>query len=189
MHEVAVVQKDMPNFFVEAVTVADGRVHTEVREIIVPPEQRVFDVGVKPSAETYLPGQKASVQLKLTDVHGQPIDGLHRGGHLRQVAGVHLGRFQRAGDQGLLLAMATAAPAAHRKQRGPQRLQHRYPRPTGHAAFGAVRQRVLPVGRNGAVGWSGRILRRQGRHWHCWQAGAGGPVRYGGAGGEPMSLG
>ena len=32
----------MPNFFVEAVTVADGRVYTEIREIIVPPEKRVL---------------------------------------------------------------------------------------------------------------------------------------------------
>ena len=31
--EIGVTQKDMPNFFVEAVTVSDGRVHTEVREI------------------------------------------------------------------------------------------------------------------------------------------------------------
>ena len=28
VEEIAVVQKDMPNFFVEAVTVADGKVHT-----------------------------------------------------------------------------------------------------------------------------------------------------------------
>ena len=31
--EIAVVKKDMPNFFVEAVTISDGKVHAEVREI------------------------------------------------------------------------------------------------------------------------------------------------------------
>ena len=37
--EIGVKQKDMPNFFVEAATISDGRVHTEVREIYVPPAQ------------------------------------------------------------------------------------------------------------------------------------------------------
>ena len=39
----------MPNFFVEAVTVADGQVHSETREIVVPPEKRVLNVEVLPS--------------------------------------------------------------------------------------------------------------------------------------------
>ena len=37
VREIEVVKGDMPNFFVEAVTVADGRVYTETREIVVPP--------------------------------------------------------------------------------------------------------------------------------------------------------
>ena len=37
------MKKDMPNFFVEAVTVADGRVYTEAKEIVVPPEKRVLE--------------------------------------------------------------------------------------------------------------------------------------------------
>src|SRR5205814_2745827 len=32
--EIAVVQRDMPNLFVEAVTVHSGRVHTETREVV-----------------------------------------------------------------------------------------------------------------------------------------------------------
>ena len=45
----SVVQKDMPNFFVEAITVAGGNVYTEVKEIVVPPEKRVLNVEVLPS--------------------------------------------------------------------------------------------------------------------------------------------
>ena len=48
VHEIEVVKRDMPNFFVEAVTVADGRVYTETREIVVPPENRVLNIEVKP---------------------------------------------------------------------------------------------------------------------------------------------
>jgi len=73
--EVAVVQKDMPNFFIEALTVSGGRVHTEMREVIVPPEKRVLNVEVVPSATEYKPGQKATVKLKLTDFLGQPFVG------------------------------------------------------------------------------------------------------------------
>jgi alpha-2-macroglobulin len=74
-HEIAVAQKDMPNFFVEAVTMADGRVHSETKEIVVPPEKRVVDVEVLPSESEYLPGQKATVELKLTDFDGKPFHG------------------------------------------------------------------------------------------------------------------
>ncbi len=44
--DVGVTAKDMPNFFVEAVTIADGRVYTEVREIHVPPAKRILNMEV-----------------------------------------------------------------------------------------------------------------------------------------------
>jgi alpha-2-macroglobulin len=73
--EVEVADRDTPNFFVEAVTVHGGKMHTAVREIFVPPAKRVFHVAVEPSAKDYLPGQRASVKLKLTDADGKPIVG------------------------------------------------------------------------------------------------------------------
>ncbi len=75
VEEIAVAERDMPNFFVEAVTLADGRVHTETKEIVVPPVKRVVNVEVLPSAAEYLPGQKAGVRLRLTDFDGKPFHG------------------------------------------------------------------------------------------------------------------
>jgi uncharacterized protein YfaS (alpha-2-macroglobulin family) len=75
VEEVGVVQRDMPNFFIEAVTVSNGAVHSETREVIVPPEKRVLNVEVLPSQKEYLPGQKATVKLKLTDTEGRPFIG------------------------------------------------------------------------------------------------------------------
>ena len=72
---IEVVKKDMPNFFVEAFTVADGRVFTETREVIVPPESRILNVEVTPSAEKYKPGEKAVVKVKLTGPDGKPFVG------------------------------------------------------------------------------------------------------------------
>ncbi len=73
--ELEVAQKDMPNFFVEAVTVASGKVHTATREIHVPPQKRVIDVHIEPSATEYLPGEMAKVKLKITDFDGRPFVG------------------------------------------------------------------------------------------------------------------
>jgi tetratricopeptide (TPR) repeat protein len=72
---VDVTAKDMPNFFVEAVTVSGGRVHTEVRDIHVPPAKRILNVDLLPSAEAYQPGQHGLVKLKVTDEAGQPFVG------------------------------------------------------------------------------------------------------------------
>ena len=75
IHEITVATRDMPNFFVEALTIADGKVHTQTKEIVVPPEKRVLTVDVTPSKDAYSPGEKAKVELKLTDFHGEPFVG------------------------------------------------------------------------------------------------------------------
>ena len=72
---IEVLKKDMPNFFIEAVTISGGKVYTDSREIVVPPEKRVLNVEVKPSAAQYKPGEKAKVTVKLTDPSGEPFAG------------------------------------------------------------------------------------------------------------------
>lgn len=75
LEEIEVVTKDMPNFFVEALTISDGKVHSEIREVVVPPEQRVLNVEVQPSETEYKPGAETKVQVKLTDLDGKPFVG------------------------------------------------------------------------------------------------------------------
>ena len=75
VEEISVTQKDMPNFFVEAFTVYDGKLHSEMREIIVPPEKRVLNVAINPSQNAYRPGQKANFKIKITDYDGEPFQG------------------------------------------------------------------------------------------------------------------
>ncbi len=75
VEEITVICKDMPNFFVEAVTVANGRIFQSTKEIVVPPEKRVINVEVEPSAETYKPGEKGTVKVRLTDHEGEPFQG------------------------------------------------------------------------------------------------------------------
>jgi alpha-2-macroglobulin len=73
--EIKVKREDQPNFFVEALTVYDGEVYQVAREIIVPPENRVLNVSVKPSKSEYLPGEEAEVQVEVTDPSGKPVSG------------------------------------------------------------------------------------------------------------------
>jgi alpha-2-macroglobulin len=75
VREIEIAKKDMPNMFVEAVTIGGGKVYTEVKEIVIPPESRVIKLEVLPSAETYKPGQKAKVKIKLSDSAGKPFVG------------------------------------------------------------------------------------------------------------------
>ena len=72
---IEVVKRDMPNFFVEALTVADGKVYREVRQIVVPPEKRVLDVKITPTKTKYKPGEKAKVKIQLIDATGEPFSG------------------------------------------------------------------------------------------------------------------
>ncbi len=73
--EIGVTKKDMPNFFVEAVTIFNGRVHTDVCEIHVPPTKRILNMEVTPSAESFKPGQHAKITVKMTDAAGKPYVG------------------------------------------------------------------------------------------------------------------
>ena len=75
VQEIEVAKGDMPNFFVEALTISDGKVHSETLEVIVPPEQRVLNVEVLPSRSSYKPGAPAKVKVKLTDIAGKPFLG------------------------------------------------------------------------------------------------------------------
>lgn len=73
--ELDVTTKDMPNFFVEAVTIADGKLHVDAKEIVVPPASRVVDVKVKPSHTEYKPGQEAEIELSLVGPDGRAFVG------------------------------------------------------------------------------------------------------------------
>ncbi|MBP5622861.1 MAG: alpha-2-macroglobulin, partial [Thermoguttaceae bacterium] len=73
--DVPIKAADQPNIFVQATTVFDGKLFAEQKELAVPPEKRVLDVAVEPSAERVKPGQKAAIKLRLTDVDGKPVVG------------------------------------------------------------------------------------------------------------------
>jgi uncharacterized protein YfaS (alpha-2-macroglobulin family) len=73
--KIPVTLGDMPNFFVEAVTVAKGEIHTVTREIVLPPEKRKLNVEVIPAKDKLKPREKTSLTIKITDSDGKPFQG------------------------------------------------------------------------------------------------------------------
>lgn len=73
--EIPVALGDMPNFFIEGVTVANGEVHTVTREIVLPPKKRVLNVEVAPAKDKLKPREKTSFTVRITDSDGKPYQG------------------------------------------------------------------------------------------------------------------
>ncbi|MHC5035634.1 MAG: alpha-2-macroglobulin family protein, partial [Planctomycetota bacterium] len=72
--DIPVKEGDKPNFFVEATTVSDVRVHQQVKRICVPPEDRIVDVTVGTDKPEYTPGEKATVTVTARTPSGEPAE-------------------------------------------------------------------------------------------------------------------
>ncbi len=73
--DIPVVLGDMPNFFIDAVTVANGEVHMVTREIVLPPEKRQLGVEIIPAKNKLKPREKTSMKIRITDHEGKPYQG------------------------------------------------------------------------------------------------------------------
>jgi alpha-2-macroglobulin len=66
---------DMPNTFIEALTVHGAEVHSTVRQILLPPESRVLEVTVEPAKAKVKPQEKSSLLITIRDSEGKPFSG------------------------------------------------------------------------------------------------------------------
>lgn len=74
--EFEMTDSDMPNIWVEGVAISDGRVWRTARNIPVPPISRVIDVKIVPDKQSYKPGERSRVKVRLTDPDGNPVVGI-----------------------------------------------------------------------------------------------------------------
>ncbi len=70
--DIPITKDQRPNFFVEATTVADARVHQQMKRICVPPEEGILKVSVKTDKPSYRPGEEARVTLSAKALDGKP---------------------------------------------------------------------------------------------------------------------
>jgi len=68
-----VIPADRPNIFVEALTVQGGRVHTDVREILVPPDERILDLSLSVERASVQPGETNRLRVRVTGPQGKPV--------------------------------------------------------------------------------------------------------------------
>jgi alpha-2-macroglobulin len=73
--KIKVALADQPNFFIEAYTVSNARVHQVTRQVVVPPNKRIASVEITPDKPTYLPREKSKITLLVKDQDGKPFEG------------------------------------------------------------------------------------------------------------------
>jgi uncharacterized protein YfaS (alpha-2-macroglobulin family) len=67
--------KDMPNMFIEGVTVHGAQVHNAVRQILLPPVSKLIEVTLEPAKPKLKPQEKSSLRVTLKDADGKPVAG------------------------------------------------------------------------------------------------------------------
>jgi uncharacterized protein YfaS (alpha-2-macroglobulin family) len=71
--EVKVGERQTPNFFLGAVTIAGGRVYSRQRSVVVPPRERILSVEVSPDKPKAQPGDDVTFSVTVTNYKGDPV--------------------------------------------------------------------------------------------------------------------
>lgn len=67
--------RHVPNHFVEATVVSNGRVSTEACELFVPPVNDLLRVAIHTDKGSYRPRQQGNVRITVSDSAGKPVSG------------------------------------------------------------------------------------------------------------------
>jgi uncharacterized protein YfaS (alpha-2-macroglobulin family) len=73
--EVPLDLRDMPNMFIEGVTVRDAKLHKAVRQILLPPVSKLIEVTLQPAKDRVKPRETAMLGITLRDAEGNPVTG------------------------------------------------------------------------------------------------------------------
>ncbi len=73
--EVPLDARDMPNMFIEGITVHDAKIHSAMRQILLPPVSKLIEVSLEPAKARVKPREKSALKVTLRDAQGKPIQG------------------------------------------------------------------------------------------------------------------
>jgi uncharacterized protein YfaS (alpha-2-macroglobulin family) len=73
--EVPLDLRDMPNMFIEGVSVHGAKIHTAVRQILLPPVSKVVEVTLEPAKNRVKPRETSALRVTLRDAEGKPVTG------------------------------------------------------------------------------------------------------------------
>ena len=74
--EVPLDLRDMPNMFIEGVSVHGAKVHTAVRQVLLPPVSKLIEVILEPAKDRVKPRETSMLKVTLRDAEGEPVKGL-----------------------------------------------------------------------------------------------------------------
>ncbi len=67
--------RDMPNMYIEGVSVHGAKVHTAVRQILLPPVSKLIEVTLEPAKSRVKPRETSALRVTLRDAEGKPVIG------------------------------------------------------------------------------------------------------------------
>ena len=73
--EVPLDLRDMPNMFIEGVTVHGAKIHQAVRQILLPPVSKLIEVTLAPAKDRVKPRETSALRVTLRDSDGKPVTG------------------------------------------------------------------------------------------------------------------
>ncbi len=73
--EVPLDLRDMPNMFIEGVTVHGAKLNTAVRQILLPPVSKMIEVTLEPAKDRMKPRETSKLGITLRDAEGKPVTG------------------------------------------------------------------------------------------------------------------
>ena len=73
--EVPLDLRDMPNMFIEGISIHGAQVHTAVRQVLLPPVSRLIEVTLEAAKERVKPREKSALRITLRDAEGKPVTG------------------------------------------------------------------------------------------------------------------
>ncbi len=73
--EVPLDLRDMPNMFIEGITVHGAKVHSAVRQILLPPVSKLVEVTLEPAKNRVKPRETSALRVTLRDAEGKPVTG------------------------------------------------------------------------------------------------------------------
>jgi uncharacterized protein YfaS (alpha-2-macroglobulin family) len=73
--EVPLTLKDMPNMFIEGISVHGAKVHSAIKQVLLPPVSKMIEVTLEPAKPRVKPQEKSNLRLTLRDADGKPVTG------------------------------------------------------------------------------------------------------------------
>ena len=71
--ELPITEKHVPNIYLNAGMIDDGRFFMDTKQVVVPPVQQFLSVEVKSDRDQYQPRQEGTLSISAKDVNGKPV--------------------------------------------------------------------------------------------------------------------